>query len=77
MSKHKNRLKHDHLGFRLRKGCRTSKFEAVCRDYDYSLLRCRLGRVKATCPRCQQPKPNTVEGKLAAEAREFYSKGGV
>ena len=77
MSKHKNRLKHNRLGFRLRKGCRTSKSEAACKDYVYSLLRCRLGRVKATCPRCEQPDPNTVEGKLAAEAREFYSEGGV
>ena len=56
----------------MRKGCRASKYEKACKYYSYALARCKFGRVKATCPRIQQPKPNTKAGRDVVEAREFY-----
>lgn len=57
----------------MRKGCRASKTEKACPMYSYSLGRCKLGKVKATCSLVQQPKAGT---KAAAEAdfvRAFYA----
>lgn len=57
----------------MRKGCRTSKTEKACSNYNYSLGRCVLGKVKATCSLVQQPKPNTKAGRQAQACRDFYA----
>lgn len=57
----------------MRKGCRTSKTEKACPNYNYSLGRCMLGKVKATCPLVQQPKSNTKAGRQAQQVRDFYT----
>jgi len=56
----------------MRKGCRASKTEKKCSQYSYSLGRCVLGRVKYTCPLCQQPKAGTKQAKDAENCRNFY-----
>lgn len=56
----------------MRKGCRASKTEKACSNYSYSLGRCLLGRVKATCGLVEQPAPNTKAGRNAALVRAFY-----
>jgi len=56
----------------MRKGCRTSKTEKACPNYSYSLGRCVLGKVKATCSIVWQP----TKGKAARDAqavRDFYA----
>jgi len=58
----------------MRKGCRTSKNEKACPDYSYGLLRCKLGRVKATCFRCEQPKAGTKAAKQAEDVRQLYNQ---
>jgi len=57
----------------MRKGCRTSKTEKACPNYSYSLGRCKLGKVKATCSLVQQSNPNTKVGKNAQAVRDFYA----
>ena len=59
-------------GMKLRKGCRTSKFEKKCMYYDYSLSRCTLGKVKYTCELIKQPKEGTKAFKEAESCRAFY-----
>ena len=56
----------------MRKGCRTSKTEKSCPSYSYQLGRCKLGKVKATCPLVQQPKAGTQAARNAAQVRAFY-----
>ena len=64
---------------KLRKGCRTSKFEKKCMYYDYSLGRCTVGKVKYTCELIKQPKEGTKAFKEAQECRAFYgvTKEGI
>ena len=64
---------------KLRKGCRTSKFEKKCMYYDYSKGRCRLGKVKYTCELIKQPKEGTKAFKEAESCRAFYgvTKEGI
>jgi len=57
----------------MRKGCRASKNEKACPLYSYSLGRCTLGRVKATCSKIQQPKAGTKAARDAAFVRAFYA----
>ena len=57
----------------MRKGCRTSKTEKACPNYNYSLHRCVLGKVKATCSLIQQPKPNTKADRNTQAVRDFYT----
>ena len=59
-------------GMKLRKGCRTSKFEKKCMYYDYSKGRCTMGKVKYTCELIKQPKEGTKAFKEAQECRAFY-----
>jgi len=56
----------------MRKGCRASKNEKKCPHYSYSLFRCTLGRVPATCSMIDQPKPGTKKAKAAESVRTFY-----
>ena len=64
---------------KLRKGCRTSKFEKKCMYYDYSKGRCTMGKVKYTCELIKQPKEGTKAFKEAQECRAFYgvTKEGI
>lgn len=57
---------------KLRKGCRTSKFEKKCMYYDYPAGRCTLGKVKYTCELIKQPKEGTKSFKEAESCRAFY-----
>ena len=57
----------------MRKGFRTSKAEKACSLYSYSLGRCTLGKVKATCSKIQQPKAGTKAAAEAAFVRAFYA----
>jgi len=57
---------------KLRKGCRTSKFEKKCVYYDYPKGRCTLGKVKYTCELIKQPKEGTKSFKEAESCRAFY-----
>ena len=57
---------------KLRKGCRTSKFEKKCMYYDYSKGRCTMGKVKYTCELIKQPKEGTKSFKEAESCRAFY-----
>ena len=56
----------------LRKGCRASKTERACPEYNYSAGRCKLGRVKYTCHLIAQPKEGTKAHREALQARAFY-----
>ena len=56
----------------MRKGCRSTKNEKKCTHYDYALLRCKLGRVPATCNLIQQPKPGTKADNRVQAVRDFY-----
>jgi hypothetical protein len=56
----------------MRKGCRTSKYEKKCSMYSYPLGRCKLGRVKYTCPLIEQPKKGTKKAREAQQCRDFY-----
>jgi hypothetical protein len=61
-------------GNKMRKGCRSSKFEKKCPNYSYSLYRCTLGLVPYTCPNIEQPRPGTKKAKEANSIRTFYGK---
>jgi len=56
----------------MRKGCRASKSEKKCVNYSYSLLRCVLGRVPATCSNVIQPQVGKAASD-AQEVRDFYA----
>ena len=58
---------------KMRKGCRTSKTEKACPNYSYSLGRCLLGKVKATCSLVRQPKAGTKASFEADFVRAFYA----
>jgi hypothetical protein len=60
-------------GIKMRKGCRTSKTEKKCTYYSYQLQRCILGKVKATCLLCEQPKAGTKAARQAEQVRQFYN----
>lgn len=58
----------------LRKGCRATKNEKKCNQYSYSLGRCVLGWVKATCSMCEQPKAGTKAARDAACVRAYFTE---
>jgi len=54
----------------MRSSCRKTKTEKTkCEHYNYSLMRCELGRVPANCPINKKVKSNNKHDR---EVREFY-----
>jgi len=59
-----------------RTSCRASKNQPKCPEYSYSLSRCTLGLVKATCGKIQEPRQGTKAARNAADVRAFYAMFG-